>query len=156
LNRNLTAIVGKIDLSPNQYLDLLYTYDFDINERKFLRNEVTLTAGPRLLNGSLTYAFLHSNSTGSGFKDREEVYGTLRSQLTDYWSVLANARADLKSGRLLNYGFGVRYADECFDTTATLTQNNFQNKESNAGTTIMFRFGFKYLGAFTTGLPSLP
>jgi LPS-assembly protein len=150
LNRNLTAVVGKIDVSPNQYLDLLYTYAFDINERKLLRNEATLTAGPRLLNGSVTYAFLNDDATGSGFSKRSEVYGTLRSQLTDYWSVLGTARADLINGRLLSYGGGVRYADECFDATATLTRNNFKDNQANVGTTVMVRFGFKYLGAFGT------
>jgi LPS-assembly protein len=150
LNRNLTAIVGKIDVSPNQYLDLLYTYDYDINEREFLRNEVTLTAGPRLLNGSVTYAFLRGDATGSGFKNRSEVYGTMRSQLTDYWSLIASARADLIKARLLSYGAGVRYSDECFDATATLTRNNFKDNVSNVGTTFEIRFGFKYLGAFGT------
>jgi LPS-assembly protein len=150
LNRKLTAIVGKIDVSPNQYLDLLYTYDYDVNERKFLRNEVTLTAGPRLLNGSVTYAFLHNDATGSGFKDRSEVYATARSQLTDYWSLVGFGRADLISERLLSYGAGVHYSDECFDATATLTRNNFKDNTSNVGTDFEVRFGFKYLGTVGT------
>ena len=111
---------------------------------------MTLTAGPRLLNAAVTYAFLHNNATGSGFNDRSELYGTVRSQLTDYWSVVGSARADMISKRLLSYGAGVRYSDECFDASATLTRNNFKDSASNVGTTIEFRFGFKYLGAFGT------
>jgi LPS-assembly protein len=150
LNRNLTDIVGKVEVSPNQYLDLLYRFRIDPRDGNFDRNEATLTAGPRLLNVAMTYAYLRGGATGEEFGNREEIAGTLRSQITDYWALIASARRDLTNNEWLSYGGGAVYSDECFDMTATAERTNFHDNENKPGTRFLVRFGFKYLGAFGT------
>ncbi|MFO1061311.1 MAG: LPS assembly protein LptD [Dongiaceae bacterium] len=150
LSNNLTDIVGKVEISPNQYLDLLWRWRVDPFAGKLDRNEATLTAGPRLFNVSLTYAYLRGGATGEEFGNREEVAGTVRSQITDYWAVLASGRRDLSKGNWLSYGGGIVYSDECFDFAATAERSNFKDNENKPGTSFLIRFGFKYLGAFGT------
>jgi LPS-assembly protein len=148
LNNSLTDIVGKVEVSPNQYLDLLWRWRIDPRNGQFDRNEATLTAGPRLLNGSLTYAYLRGGVTGEEFNNREEIAATIRSQITDYWSVLISGRRDLSQNTWLSYGGGIVYSDECFDMTATAERTNFKDNENKPGTSFLIRLGFKYLGAF--------
>jgi LPS-assembly protein len=150
LNHNLTDIVGKLEISPNQYLDLLYRFRIDPQAGNFDRNEVTVTAGPRLLNASLTYAYLRGGATGEGNTNNDEIAGTIRSQLTNYWALLASGRLNLTNSSWLSYGGGVMYSDECFDFTATAEHTNFQDNETKPGTKFLVRFAFKYLGAFGT------
>ncbi len=150
---NLSDIVGSVQLSPIEDFDLLYRFRYDTNSLSPRYNEVLMSAGPSKLHLDLDYAFLSNEADPSAeFGDRQEFAGKLSSQFTDYWSGFIAGRYDIESGRVLAYGGGVEYEDECFDIRASLERSEFQDQETDPGWKVLFRVGLKNLGFSDEGL----
>jgi LPS-assembly protein len=115
-----------------------------VDEPDLERSEVGMQVGPPALNLAMSYARLHN--TGTGLGSREEIYGRLNSQVTDFWSAYVAARADLEDDRLLLIGGGLRYRDECFEIALGVAQSNFSDDEIDPGTRFTLTVGFKNLG----------
>lgn len=144
----LSDIVGRIQISPNKYLDLLYRFRFDSDDLHGRRNEVALKAGPPALNLNLTYAFLDAEQgVEAEFGKREEIAGTLSSQITRYWSAYVGARRDLVQEEWLSYGGGLAYEDECFAIRGSVIRSFYEDEEIEPQTKFLVSVSFKYLGA---------
>jgi len=153
LENNLSDIVGSVQLSPIEDFDLLYRFRYDTNSLSPRYNEVLMNAGPSKLHLDLDYAFLSNEADPNAeFGDRQEFAGKLSSQFTDYWSGFIAGRYDIESGRVLAYGGGVEYEDECFDIRASLERSEFQDQEQDPGWKVLFRVGLKNLGFNDEGL----
>ena len=153
LENNLSDVVGSVQLSPIEDFDLLYRFRYDTNSLSSRYNEVLMSAGPSKLHLDLDYAFLsNSADPNAEFGDRQEFAGRLSSQFTDYWSGFIGGRYDIESDRVLSYGFGVEYEDECFDIRASLEREEFRDQERNPDWKVLFRVGLKNLGFNDEGL----
>jgi LPS-assembly protein len=149
LEDNLSDIVGSVQLSPIEEFDLLYRFRYDTNSLDPRRNEVLASAGPPKLHLDLSYAFLSDEADPNAeFGDRDEVAGKLSSELTDYWSGFIAGRYDIESDRVLSYGFGIEYEDECFDIRASLERDEFEDQERDPEWKLLFSVGLKNLGLF--------
>src|SRR5690606_7941938 len=147
----LSDVVGRIEVSPNRYFDLLYRFRFDSDDLSAQRNEVALRAGPPALNLNMTYAFLDAESgVEAEFGRREEIAGTINSQLTDNWSAFIGARRDLAADEWLSYGGGLTYEDECFAVRGTVVQSFYEDEEIEPQTVFLLSVQFKYLGGVAT------
>lgn len=147
LEDNLSDIIGSVRLTPIDEFDLLYRFRFDTNSLSPRRQEVLLKAGPPLLNLDLSYAFLAEEADpDTDFGDRQEINGKLSSQFTDYWSGYIAGRYDIESDRVLSYGFGIEYEDECFDVRVTVERDEFDDQERNPDWKAKLSIGLKNLG----------
>ena len=153
LENNLSDIVGSVQLSPIEDFDMLYRFRYDTNSLNPRFNEILIGAGPPKLHLDLDYAFLSNEADPNAeFGDRQEVAGKLSSQFTEYWSGFIGGRYDIESDRVLSYGFGIEYEDECFDIRASLEREEFQDQEQDPDWKVLFRVGLKNLGFNDTGL----
>jgi len=144
---NFSDIVGSVQLSPIEEFDLFYRFRVDTNSLSPRRNEALLSAGPPVLHLDLSYAFLSDEADpNTEFGDREEIAGRLSSQFTDHWSGFVAGRHDIESDRVLSYGVGIRYEDECFDIRASVEREEFQDQERNPDWKVLFSIGLKNLG----------
>jgi LPS-assembly protein len=149
LEDNLSDIVGSVQLTPIEEFDLLYRFRYDTNSLDPRRNEVLVSGGPPKLHLDLSYAFLSDEADPiTEFGDRQEISGRVSSQLTDYWSGFIAGRYDIESDRVLSYGFGIEYEDECFDVRASLERDEFRDQERNPEWKLLFSVGLKNLGLF--------
>lgn len=147
LEDQLSDIVGRVQISPNRYLDLLYRFRFSSDDLDAQRNEVDLRAGVPLLNLNLTYAFLgEEQGVEAEFGRREEIAATLSSRFTDNWSTYVAARRDLVDDSWLAYGMGVAYEDECFALRASAVRSFYEDEEIEPETKFLLTLSFKYLG----------
>lgn len=147
LDDQLSDIVGRLQISPNKYLDLLYRVRFDANDGALRRNELNLQAGPRLLRLDVTYAYLDEESGPTfEFGKRHEIRGAIRSQITDTWDVTVAARNDIEENRWLSYGLGLRYRDECLELMTSVERKTFRDEEVDPDTTFLLSVTFKNLG----------
>ena len=135
---------------PFDSVDLVYRYRFNTRDFEFERNEVGFIAGPPefTLAGSYTYI---ANDDDDEFGDREEIAGTLSSQLTDYWSTFLVSRYDIAADAFRIYGGGFTYEDECLILRFSAIHNRYHDDEIEASTDFLLQFSFKTLGDF--GLP---
>jgi LPS-assembly protein len=146
IEQDLSDIVGRIDIQPADWLDLLYRFRFDANSLSPRHNEVGLRIGIPEINATLSYAQIE-NIESSDLGKREEVYGTLSAKISDYWSTYFKAREDIDNGVMRYIGGGIAYEDECILVRAAVTHSNVEDEEVNSGTSFLFTVGFKNLGA---------
>ena len=147
LRNRLSDIVGRVQATPNKYLDFLYRFRLARTDFGPIRNEVKLGVGGRALRLDLSYVFFGQNEINSEFPEREELNIGLRSQVTDYWSVRAAHRRDLTSdGGALSSSLGLGYEDECLTFNVDLERSFFRDRDFASTDTVLFRLSFKHLG----------
>jgi LPS-assembly protein len=152
LEDNLTDVVGRVEVSPNEYLDLLYRFRFDIESGEVDRNEINLRAGGKALSADMSYFYLRGDAgSGAEFGNRHEVAGRISSQITDNWSAYTAARFDIEEDRMLSYGGGLAYEDECFEIRSSLTRRDFRDDELRPDTRFEIEIAFRNLGGIETG-----
>ena len=146
LEDNLSDIVGRVTISPNKYLDLLYRTRFDADDLGVARNEVRVSAGPSAFRFEVNYAQFE----GVGeFLERKEIYGKVQSKLTDNWSATANIRRDLiGDGFTLSTGGSISYSDECVLANLTFQRNFTRNRDVPPTDTVFLQITLKHLGEF--------
>ncbi len=152
LLRKLSDIVGRVNLRPGKYIDLLYRFRLDSKDFKARRSEVRLAAGPRAFRVNVNYLFFNSlDTTVAEFSNREEITLGVSSQLTQHWSISAHTLRDLTSdGGVLSNGLRIQYQDECLLFTADFQRTFTQDRDLKPSDRILFRLVFKHLGEFRT------
>ncbi|MDX1482987.1 MAG: LPS assembly protein LptD [Alphaproteobacteria bacterium] len=148
LREKASDIVGRVRISPAQYLDLLYRFRLDTDDFKAKRSDVKLLVGPSWLRANINYFFV-DEETGSGeFGDREEISLGLTGKISKYWTARAHLREDLTSdGGTISEDIGFTYADECLTFDIKFERSFTRDRDLKPRDTIFFQFIFKHLGA---------
>lgn len=143
-------IVGRINMYPNDFIGLSYSFRMDRKKAELNRSDLSLSVGNALLRASVSYINLKSSmSEYSAYNDREEINYTLTSHLTRYWMVRFNQRRNLsKSGGLLETGGYLRYEDECFALETGLKKDYTSDRDYENGITFKLGVEFKPFGVF--------
>ena len=144
IERQFSDVVGRIEVKPNPYIDMLYRFAFAPD--KFFepnRNEVTFSVGPSAYRLSGSYDFIGATSQ---FEEREELKLTFRSKLTDFWSLEASTQRDLDEDRSLRHGASLTYADECIAFSIIGERSFFDDDDIEPSDSVLFRLNFKHLG----------
>lgn len=143
-------LVGRVDLVPNRYFDLLYRFRVAERDLDLLRSELGVSMGPPALRLTGDYIFISSEASAEVFPDREEVTAELSSQLTDFWRISGNMRRDLTAGGgPLEHGARITYEDECFRLEAKYRREFTETVDTEKGTTISVELVFKTFGTET-------
>ncbi len=150
LEDQLSDFVGRVRITPNRGLDVLYRFRLDKDTLRPRRNEVAMSVGPPELTFTGNYVALDAETANGGFDRREELFARIRSQFTDYWRLIATTRQDLANGIDLQYGVGLTYEDECFIMDGSFVHRAFRNREIQPSDTFLVRFVFKRLGEIKT------
>jgi len=142
--------VASVQVSPNNYFDLLYKTRIDKDSFRARRTEIKTTAGPRALKLDLNYVFFDQTRD---FPDREEVTAGLTSQITEAWSARVDTRRDLTSdGGPLSYGASLFYRCDCMDFELRYRRVFTQDRDVPPTESLTFRFIFKSLGQVSSAL----
>ncbi len=147
LDDQLSDVVGRLSISPNNMLDFLYRFRFNAEDMRWRRSEVTMGVGQRY-RLDLTYLFFDEEQSTSQFGDREEISGTLSVGLTDHWRAFAGARRNLAEPNegFVSLGGGLTYSDECLIFMTSISRRFTQDRDLVPSTTILFQLVFKNLG----------
>lgn len=149
LNDHQSDIVGRLTISPNKFLDLLYKTRIDVSNLRAKRTEVSAIYGPRLLRGDINYIFFDQTAK---FPKREEIRAGLSSDITDQWSARVDTRRDLSdNGGTLSWGASLRYNCDCLDFSINYRRTFTQDRDVPPEQSIFVRVIFKTLGEFGTG-----
>lgn len=153
LEENFSDIVGRVQASPGELLDVSYRFQIDREQLDARRNELQLGIGPSLARLSASYLFLNESDARFGdFDDREELYLELNSTVTRYWSASAFTRHDLtENGGPLRAGGGLVYEDECLRFDSRIERDYTDDRDDEGGYTVLFLLTLKTLGTVSTG-----
>jgi LPS-assembly protein len=163
LDHKSSDVVGRVTLSPNPYLDLVYRFRLDHNDLALRSQEVAGSLGPSNLRLGLSYLQISAIPNLPQVPKQTQISATLTAQLTRYWSLQLLETRDLgntilpttaagtpvttvTSTATLNSGVALTYRDECVAFITSLTQSGITNGDVKPGTSLVFTIVFKNLG----------
>lgn len=148
IEEDFSDLVGRIEVQPNKYADIIYRFAFDTaNNFKARRNDVTFGLGPEAYRLSGAYSFVGSTPQ---FEEREELSLALSTQITDHWLLRVTTQQDLASGQALRHTGLIRYEDECFTLDILGTRSFFRDEDIEPSDSVLFRIRFKNVGEVST------
>lgn len=142
LSDSMSDYVARLTFSPGRYITFVDRVRLAQNSQLTVqRHEIGTTLGTSTNFLSLSYAKLADTDFVEDTGEREAISGTLRTQLTKFWSAELRHTRDLgdNGGALLNFG-GLRYTDECFDIVLFAERTFTINRDIQPTTTIGVRF----------------
>lgn len=145
LEDNFSDIVGRVQVAKGSIFDVYYRTRINKANLEARRNEINLNSGAPAMRLNLNYVYFERQQ-GSEFAGREEISGSLTSQLTNTWRSSINARRDLVDKELRSMNLNLTYEDECLLFSTSLSRTFFQNDELHPENSIIFRILFKTLG----------
>jgi LPS-assembly protein len=179
--QRLSDVVGRMVLSPNAYLDLIYRFRLDKNSLSNRTQELGLSAGPQNLRFGVNYLLIPPQqqnevvtnpTTGQSilYGKREQVALNLQTKLTRYWSLAGSETINLTNSTNLVNGvvqpqsssaslyatLAAIYQDECLAFIGSVTQSGIRSGDVTPGVTVMFSVVFKNLGEVGGTLLSVP
>ena len=146
LDERLSDYVGRVDLSPTDWLDVNYRFRLDKNDLTYVRNE--LGVGVRLPRASfsLGYLMLEDDPALQSLREREEIRGGLSLRVFDWLTLRAAERYDLAADRTVSWQVGMIYTHPCLQLLAGVERRNTNNRDAEDTTTISVRIVLKNLG----------
>jgi len=152
LENNFSDYVGRVQVSPGEYLKLLYRTRLDKDTLDFRRNEFGTLGKLGWFNYSLNHVFF-DRQNGSEFSGRKEVSYSFGAKLTDVWSTQFSGLRDLsQNGGQRSMQLGVVYEDECLRFDTNMSRSFYLDRELKPNDTILFRLVFKTLGEVTSDI----
>lgn len=147
LHNGKSDYVGRLLISPNKYMDLLYRFRLAEHDFKLLRGETSVAIGPPSFRLTGDHLYIAAETSNGLYPDREEVNAELTSKLTDFWSVGLNTRRDLTSdGGPLEHGARLTYEDECFRLAMKFRRDFTSSVDVEEETVFSIELVFKNLG----------
>lgn len=178
--KRLSDVVGRLVLSPNSYLDLIYRFRFDAGPLSNRVQQVGISTGPQSLRVSGNFVYLPAQQqnevvtnpvTGQNvlYGKREQLSFSVTAKLTRYWSMQASETINLtNSTTLVNntptpqassaslYGsVAAIYQDECMAFIGAVTQSGIRSGDVTPGYSVLFSLVFKNLGEIGGTVASL-
>ena len=157
LDDHFSDIVGRVDISPTQYVTALYRFRLDKDDLTPRRNELQAMVGVPKFRLKVNYLSIDQQNLTDildpedEFRDREEITVGFTSQATKHWRFGADTRRDLtSSGGSLRHGAFLSYEDECFQFQVDYARKFTRDRDVKPSDTILFRVVFKTLGEVGT------
>ena len=169
--QRLSDMVGRLVLSPNSYLDLIYRFRYKTTPLSNRAQQVGVSTGPQALRLSGSFVYLPAQlqsevvtnpATGQNvlYGKREQLAFTATARLTRYWSMQVSETINLtNSTTLVNnvptpqasssslYGsLSAIYQDECISFIGAVTQSGIRNGDVTPGYSVLLSVVFKNLG----------
>ena len=169
--QRLSDVVGRVVLSPNSYLDLIYRFRLDKSTLSNRSQEVGLSAGPQNLRIGVNYLLIPRQqqndvvtnlATGASvlFGKRQQASVSVTTKLTRYWSLAGAETINLTNSSNLINGVSTPqssstslyatlaaiYQDECMAFIGSVTQSGIRNGDVTPGVSVLFSVVFKNLG----------
>ncbi|MBR9973282.1 LPS-assembly protein LptD [Magnetospirillum sulfuroxidans] len=144
----LSDYVGRLDIAPTGNVALLNRIRLDKDSLEVRRNENTLSLGSPLLRLNTTYLMLEkSGDSGQTFDRRHALVNSLSSNISRYWSVMAQVSSDLlDGGDIQSWGGKATYSDECFAFVTNFRRTTTNDRDDYSGYELTFNIVFKTLG----------
>lgn len=146
LRDTASDFVGRVSVGWRDDFDLYYRFRVDKETLAQRRSELVATAGPKALRVRAGYIFANRISPTAEFGDREELYLSASSAMTQHWSTSVFTRYDIRDAEPLQSGLALIYDDECFTAVASIANDETSDRDYEGGTSVLLRLVFKTLG----------
>lgn len=148
-NGDFSDYVGRVTFAPGGNLQMTDRFRLDRTNLSAKRNEATISAGPAMLSGSIQYYYFEKSGpeAPAAFGRRQQLYYSLSSQISRYWSITGTYQTDLsQNGGPIGWGGTVTYDDDCFALVGRVLRNFTYSNDYLAGLNFSVNIVFKTFG----------
>ena len=144
----LSDIIGAVDISWRDWLQLSYEGQFDKDGLSARRNEIVARLGATRFRLDVGYLHIRRGIDQSGREDREEVRFDANLRATRRWNLFGGLIETLTRGaEPIEWETGVLYRDECcLEFGVTVRKRFTQDRDFRPGTSVIFRIRLRGLG----------
>ncbi|MDP6688156.1 MAG: LPS assembly protein LptD [Alphaproteobacteria bacterium] len=147
LDDHRSDYVMALTVAPSPFFDLTNRLRLDRNKFSLRRNEIYFSIGPKFLRFNTNYVSLEREQTSDELEAREELFNSLRWEISPRWIATAESRRDLRDdGSQIRSGAGIQYLDECIGFGLTVERSFTRDRDVEPSTAIKFRFLLQNLG----------
>lgn len=152
LRDRLSDYVGRIEVSPGDWLNMSYGFRLDKDDLNFQRQEAQISAGVPIFRPFINYTSdYQTEATTNTIEHVEEATGGLTSTFAKYYTLSASHTQEILPNAGPRYTtVGLTYQDECFAFGVTGQRDETNRADINSGTSVMFHFYFKNIGGLHT------
>ena len=151
LEEDFSDYVGRIDVRPNEYIDVLYRFRFSESDLGAQSSAVSFSVGPRAFRVGGEYFFIEQATAATNADRREELTISLLSRINQFWSAGLYTRRDLtEDGGSLAHALTVTYEDECFTLYSAAERTFTRDADIEPESRVLFKLIFKNLGQVTS------
>ncbi|MEN3791427.1 LPS-assembly protein LptD [Fulvimarina sp. MAC3] len=104
--------------------------------------------GNGLGSATVSYTNIAAQPIYASLDDRQQVSGSATLNFAQNWTAIASASYDLENDALVDQGFGIRYADECFSLLVSYSETTDRYSLESEEKTLMFNVGFRTISDF--------
>jgi LPS-assembly protein len=146
LDQKLSDYVGRVDLTPAEWLNVYYRFRLDRNDLTFVRNEVGVLTGPRRVRFNVNYMMLEDDPALQSLREREEIRAAVALGISDSLGLRAATRYNLAADRPVSHQLGLVYTHPCLQLIAGVERRNTSDRDAEDSTTFSVRLTLKHLG----------
>ena len=149
LDDNLSDYVGRVQLAPVDWLDLLFRFRLDKDSFQPRRSELGLRLQQPSYSVLLDYVLLDEQISTVNFGNREQLDLRFNVRLNQFWSTSTRLVQDFSnaSNRTRIASFGLTYSDECFAIGLEYERRDLRDADIESEDRVSLRINFKHLGS---------
>lgn len=149
LDTDLSDYVGRVQLAPSDWLDMLFRFRLDKNSFKPRRSELGLRIAQENYSLAIDYVLLDEQLSTTNFGNREQLDLNLSLRLNQYWSTSTRLVQDFSnnSNRTRIASLGLTYSDECFTFGLEYERRDLRDADIEPEDRVTLRINFKHLGS---------
>ncbi len=153
LSGHFSDYVGRLQITPLPYFDLLYRFRMSDELKSLYRSELGVNAGTDDANLEVSYVRLDEETdpvVGSrenhSLRERAQVNTGAMLRLIDNWTLKGSWRGDVDRGESIFYGGTLAYQDECLELSLSGERRFTRTVDYNPETVVIFRIRLVTLG----------
>ena len=147
LDRHFSDFVGRILVSPSNYLDMSHRFRLDRKNLTTRRSSFSVSAGPKWLTGYLSYIKLSDGPTIGVPVSLEQVNMGMDISVWERWRLNLSHERDLtESGGSLMSHLSLIYENECVLITSSINRYFTQSADLEPTTNFIVRVTLRNLG----------
>ncbi len=148
LSGHFSDYVGRLQVNPFPYLDLLYRFRISDEFESLYRSELGVNAGTDEANLEVSYVRLDEETDPVIYplRERAQVNTGVVLKLIDNWTLKGSWRGDVDRGESIFYGSTLAYQDECVELSLRGERRFTRTMDYNPETVVVFKVRLVTLG----------
>ncbi len=136
LTEERSDYVGRVGLTWDTHLTAAYRFRLDKDDFSPKRTEINTNLNLSPISLQVDYLDLNDDPF---LDNREELVASGSVAVTDYWTLFAGTRRDLKENQQTVANAGFRYDDECFKLFGNFTRSLIRDRDVEPSTSFVLR-----------------
>ncbi len=141
LSGHFSDYVGRLQINPFPYFDMLYRFRVSDEFESLYRSELGVNVGTDDANLEVSFVRLDEETDPVIYPltERAQISSSAMFRLIDNWTLKGNWRGDVDKGNSIVYGSTLAYRDECVELSLSGERRFTRTVDDDPETVVVFR-----------------